>query len=63
MALTRQFGKQGQEVSLGRDKNGTYYIYRGNEIDPIQLTGYGRERDQEVMHKIMQYIRGELPWT
>ena len=47
----------------GRDKNGNYYIYRGDQIDPIQLTGYGTSRDQETMHKIMQYIRGEVPWT
>lgn len=63
MALTKQFGKPNQMASLGRDKNGIYYIYRGDQIDPIQLTGYGTSRDQETMHKIMQYIRGEVPWT
>lgn len=63
MALTKQFGNPNQRASLGRDKNGNYYIYRGDQIDPIQLTGYGTSRDQETMHKIMQYIRGEVPWT
>lgn len=63
IALTRQFGNPNQRASLGRDKNGNYYIYRGDQIDPIQLTGYGTSRDQETMHKIMQYIRGEVPWT
>lgn len=63
MALAKQFGKPNQMASLGRDKNGIYYIYRGDQIDPIQLTGYGTSRDQETMHKIMQYIRGEVPWT
>lgn len=63
IALTKQFGNPNQRASLGRDKNGNYYIYRGDQIDPIQLTGYGTSRDQETMHKIMQYIRGEVPWT
>ena len=63
IALTKQFGNTNQRASLGRDKNGNYYIYRGDQIDPIQLTGYGTSRDQETMHKIMQYIRGEVPWT